>query len=113
MYKIVFSLDSNLQINSFVNSYKTSFLTRFFDTWIFDEDLIVNNYIKLSEEFKVKIYNAIIEKLKEDLVFWRMISEKEVNSIFIIVWNYRILLDYKENIENEVRIVQEINFYKK
>lgn len=111
MYSIIFSEKVIFKIDYFVDSYRDSFLKRFLDTWIYNEDWIRSSYIELSKSFRNNIYYEINNKLKEELVLWRMLSEKEFSSVFIIVWNYRILIDYKEN--TEIRIIQEINFYKK
>lgn len=113
MYKITFSMKVHNKISNFINSYKTIFLERFCDTWILDENLIINSYIKFSEEFKERIISEIEIKLSKDLVLWRLISEKEIISVFIFVWNYKILLSYRERNDDKIRIIQEIEFYKK
>jgi len=56
MYNILFSEIANFQINEFINSYKNTFLSRFIDTWIYDEELIISSYINISETLKDKIY---------------------------------------------------------
>ncbi len=113
MYNILFSEKTTFQINEFVNSYKRSFLKRFIDTWIYNEELIISSYIKLSEELKVRIYSEIKNKLGKNLVLWRMISSKYNYSIFLNIWNYTLLLSYKDNILENNRIIEEITFYKK
>jgi hypothetical protein len=113
MYNILFSEKANFQINEFINSYKNSFLSRFIDTWIYNEELIITSYIKISEELKVKIYSEIKNKLVDKTILWRVLLNKEYYSIFLNIWNYLILLNYKENKIDKNRIIEEISFYKK
>lgn len=113
MFSIVLSEKVIYIIDNFIDSYRKVFFQRFFDTWIFNEDLIRKSYIDLSKEFRNNIYNEINIKLKQELILWKMITDNLKYSIFVNVWNYRILLNYTENIEDKVRIINDIIFYKK
>ena len=113
MFSIVLSEKVIFDIDNFINSYRKIFLDRFLDTGIFNENLIRNNYIELSKEFRNNIYNEINIILKENLILWKMIIDKFDFSIFINVWNYRILVNYSESIENKIRFVENVTFYKK
>ena len=112
MFNVVISDESIFKIDSFIDSYRNSFLIRFLDTWIFNENLIRKNYIDLSKEFRNNIYFEVEKILSKDIILWRMIQENSVFSTFINIWNYRILLKYNEDIENKIRLLIDINFYK-
>ena len=89
-----------------------SFLSLIEDSWIDNIYLIENNYIKISEELKIKILSWIKETLKEQIV-WRKIWENNELSVVIMVWNYRLFIDFTENVEEKIRLVENIEFYKK
>jgi hypothetical protein len=113
MFSVVLSEEVIYDIDNFIDSYRKIFLNRFLDTWIFNENLIRKNYIELSKEFRNNIYNEIDTRLKQKRILWNMVIDELKYSIFIIVWNYSILLNYIENIEDKIRFVENINFYKK
>lgn len=113
MFNIVLSDKVINDIDNFIDSYKKIFLDRFFDTWIFNEELIRNNYIEISKEFRNNIYDKINKWLISEQNLWRMIIKKDLFSLFINVWNYKILLSYKEDNIEKIRFIEDISFYKK
>ncbi|MCK9272171.1 hypothetical protein M0P65_01360 [Candidatus Gracilibacteria bacterium] len=113
MFSVVLSEEVIYDIDNFIDSYRKIFLNRFLDTGIFNENLIRKNYIELSKEFRNNIYNEIDTRLKQKRILGNMVIDELKYSIFIIVGNYSILLNYIENIEDKIRFVENINFYKK
>lgn len=55
MFKVFLSDEVLFLIDNFIDSYRNKFLKRFIDTWIFNENLIRNNYIEISKEFRNNI----------------------------------------------------------
>lgn len=112
MFKVFLSDEVLFLIDNFIDSYRNKFLKRFIDTWIFNENLIRNNYIEISKELRNNIYDEIHLKLEQEKILWAIIKENE-KSVFIRIWNYKILVFYRENLDNNIRFVDKVEFYKK
>ena len=48
MFKVEYEEIAIIIINNFINWYLNSFLARFNDSWIYNEDVITDNYLKKS-----------------------------------------------------------------
>jgi len=112
MFNIIYSDRFYLKLDKFINSYKDIYIDLYSDTWIQDENIIINNYVFLWNS----LYNTIIwkidEKINEKLLLWRCGNGD--NTYFILrLTNFVIFVFYREdNILNE-RYIEEIEFYKK
>ncbi len=101
------------KIDKFIKWYLDNFLDLFEDSWIDNIELIEQNYLKTSEEFENKIYDSI------ENIFWgqKIISYKILQNknfeITIIIWNYRFFVEYFEDTKQEIRIIKNINIFKK
>ena len=113
MYKLIYEPKSYFQLDNFINSYKEVFKKIYFDTWIYTENLIINTYIEAWEKLREEISNLIQSKISSDIVLWKKISENEQYSIVISLWNYRLFIDYSENIQEKIRYIENIEIYKK
>ena len=112
MYKIIFISDVEDIIKWFIDWYKNKVLDTFTDTGLYYEDLIRENCINNSKRFKNEIFDKIEFILKEEIV-WKTISNKNGLSIRIMVWNYRVFVEFSENKEERIRYVESIEFHKK
>lgn len=112
MYKIIISEYVLDKIDNFMESYLNSFLSLFEDSWIDNVHLIEDNYIKISEELKIKIISWIKNTFKEKII-WKKIWENNELSVVILVGNYRLFIDFTENLEEKIRFIENIEFYKK
>lgn len=113
MYKINLSTYTHRIINEFIIWYRKVFLELFDDTWIEDEKLIRDTYIKTSKEFKNKIYKNINSCLQNNIVLWTTYKEDSFFMITITINNFRLFIYYKEDKENRERYIENIEFYKK
>jgi hypothetical protein len=68
VFNVVLTEDIISKIDNFIDSYRSVFLNRFLDTGIFNEELIRNNYIEISREFRNNIYSEINDRLKKEIV---------------------------------------------
>ena len=113
MYKVIYKIKAENKIKSFIKSYKNIFLETYTDTGLFYEDLIRQNYINNSEKF----YNEIIDKIDslfvEEKIFWYKILDNGKLQIIIVVWNFKLFVEFSENLEEKARFVENIDFYKK
>jgi hypothetical protein len=110
MYRIIFTKTSRDIIRKFIMSYKNNFLKTFTDTWIYYEDLIRQNYINNSKKFYNDILSNIKFYLTEEKILWYNKLVNLNHRISFIVWNYIIILEYSENIDEKTRRVEKLNF---
>jgi len=111
MYNIIFSSKVHTKIHNFIDSYKEVFLKTFTDTWIYYENLIKESYIKTSKRFQREIYYSINDNLKE-----KIIAKKVIQDYFqttVLVWNYRLFIDFEEDNQDKIRFIENIEFHKK
>ena len=113
MYKIFISEDAHYLINKFIIYYRSKFLDLYSDTWIEDESLIRNNYIKASKIFKNNIYSNINIILKEKSILGKIPKENSIYIVTFTVGNFRIFIHYKESISLKERYIEDIEFSRK
>ena len=113
MYKVVINELVDIRIDDFINSYTNTFLERFNDTWIFDEYIITQRYKEKSIQFNNETYLSIQKKLSEENIYWYRINEKKETECIIFVWNYMVILWYKEDKKSKLRLLEYIIFNKK
>lgn len=112
MYKIIISEIVLNKIDNFMELYLNTFLSLFEDSWIDNVYLIEDNYVKISEELKIKIISWIRNTFKEKII-WKKIWENNELLVVILVWNYRLFIDFTENLEEKIRFIENIEFYRK
>jgi hypothetical protein len=100
-------------INDFIIWYRKVFLELFDDTWIENEKLIRETYIKTSKEFKNKIYKSLNLILEKDIILWQTHKDDENFMVTIPVNNFRLFVYYRENKKIRERYIENIEFYKK
>lgn len=111
MYNVVIPLKIEEKIKKFIDYYRNTFIRNFTDTWIFYEDKIRESYVDSSKKFQREIYIGINYKLKENII-WKKIETSWYSSMFSI-WNYRLKVIYSEEKDEKLRIVEDVEFYKK
>ena len=82
------------------------------DTWIYYEDIIVQNYIDSSEKFKDEILENIDEKLENE-IFWYKLLENWNFKITLILRSFKLFVEYFEDKNEKIRYVENIEFHKK
>ena len=112
MYKVIKSKEVLIQIDTFISSYLEKFLFLYEDSGLEDQDLIEENYIKISIALKQEILQSLEDKLI-NTILWKKISENNQLSVIVSVWNYRLFVDFSENESQKLRIIENIEFYKK
>ena len=113
MYKIIFREKWRNKLKEFIVSYKNSNLRLYIDTGIYYENLIRENYIKNSREFYYKIRKEISNILKEENILWFSTLENWNLETTTITWNYRLFIEYNEDLDNKLRFVENIRFFNK
>jgi hypothetical protein len=113
MYKLILKEKIISTIDNFVDKFLYSSINLYVDTWIRDIDLIIKNYETSAVLFRDKIYDTLEEKFIQDNILWKKISEDNQLLVMISVWNYRLFVDYSEDESQKLRIIENIEFYKK
>jgi len=113
MYELIYKKKSENKIKSFIKSYKNIFLNTFTDTGLFYEDIIRENYINNSEKFYNEIIDSIDWIFTQEQILWYSILENHNLQIVKIVWNYRLFIEYSENLDKRMRFIEDIKFNKK
>ena len=113
MYSIHISHSTHEVINDFILGYRKTFQELFDDTWIEDEQLIREVYIKSSKEFKNQIYSHLESVLREEIILWESPKEDGVSMITIPINNFRLFVYFNANKELKERYIENIEFFKK
>lgn len=113
MFKIYYSKEVKSKIKLFIDSYRNKYLETFTDTGLFYENLIRDNYINNSKEFKKEIFDSIDDNFTDNNILWKTILSSNTFRNTIIVWNYRLFIKYFEKWDEKVRLIEDIEFHKK
>ena len=113
MFNVIFSRKSELKIEKFILSYKNNFLSLFSDTWIYNEEIIIQNYINLSNNFHKEILDKIENYLSNSQVYWYKVINQRLKWIYIKIKSFLIFVEYEEKRRSKIRIVKNIIFNKK
>lgn len=106
MYKVYFEESFFDWLNDFVISMKNYYSNFYSNTWIYDENKIVEQYFEKYEKMKTDLLDEIYS-ICEDWIIWRKITysfEKIENCNHIFrYWNYKIIFSaIKNDIKNEI-----------
>ena len=113
MYKVEFTEQFKRILENFIDSYKNTFLNRFSDTWIFSEEVIREYYIKNSIEFYEEIIDKIENIFWKSEILWYKPLENNKRESGIIIGNYNLFIEYFEDLENKIRVIEKIEFHRK
>lgn len=114
MYKVVYSLQSEVSLKRFIDSYKDISYRLFSDTGLSDVELILENYYRAGDSLYQNIRNSIQDTLTVEQVLGRKVDEcKWFFSVFISVGNFRFEVLYSEYRDDATRFIEDIEIYKK
>lgn len=111
MYKVIVTDFVLNKIDIFIEWYLNTFLNLIEDSGIYNEHIIKNNYIEISQEFKINIIESIKDSFKEEII-WKKILQNSFQTI-VLVWNYRLFIDFEEDNQEKIRFIENIEFHKK
>lgn len=106
MYKVYFNESFFEWLDLFLNSMKNYYYNFYTNTWLYNEDKIVQSYFEIYEKMKTEVLNEI-NSICENWIIWRKITysfEKIENCSFIFrYWNYKVSFTViKNNAENKI-----------
>ena len=113
MHSIIIKQRVYDNIDLFINSYRNMYLNIYDDTWIEDENLIRNNYVQTSKKLKFLIFQKLEKCFMSELILWKRIWDDGSTSVSLVIWNYRVFIDYLEDLTEKIRYIENIEFYKK
>lgn len=111
MYKVIVTDFILNKIDIFIEWYLNTFLSLIEDSGIYNEHIIKNNYIEISQEFKSNIIESIKESFKEEII-WKKILKNAFQTT-VLVWNYRLFVDFEEDNQDKIRFIENIEFHKR
>jgi hypothetical protein len=113
MYKIIHSTKSINKIDIFTKSYKNSFTKLFEDSWLFMVEEIINDYIKLWNRLHDLVYSNIESIFIENTIFWISKTKTWTTFTTISINNFRLFIYYAEISDEKLRIIEDIEFFRK
>lgn len=113
MYKVVIIDSTYFKIDKFINSFSSNFVKMYTNTWMYNEDLIQDSYIELWERFRELIISNIKNKFINENILWTHISELWNQYTTISINNFRLFIYYIEEKENNLRIIEDIEIFKR
>jgi hypothetical protein len=112
MLKVVYSQESFEELERFISSYKSVFKKLYVDTWLDDEKLIIENYIKVWN----LLYEKIITKLEyicsQEKILW-ISKNYESDYVVVSLERLRIFIYFSENKALKERYIEHLEFFKK
>ncbi len=97
MYKIYYDREFYLKMSNFSNYLKNYFYKLYTDTWIIDEEIIMESYEKSIDLLQKQIIDKI-ENFCKDWILWRkVLSESKIIEkwyFFITINSYKIKITF-------------------
>jgi len=114
MYKVYFEESFFDWLDSFILSMQNYYYNFYSNTWIYDEDKIVQWYIKKYEDFKTNLLININE-IGKNWILWRKVlysfNNIEHVSFVFTCCNYNISITAIKNDNNKEIIISTINIF--
>lgn len=76
MYKVFFAENFFKNLDNFIDIMDRHYINFYRDTWIYDVDLIIDQYTKIYEDLKFEIILEI-KNISESWLLWRKIIQKD------------------------------------
>lgn len=113
MFKIIIESLAEEKLDAFVNAYKNIYRNLFYDSWILEESIIIQNYENIGDSFVDFILSYLQKNLIPTLVLWRKVNEDGSFSLVLRERSFLIIVDYTEDISTQTRFIEDIIFTKK
>ena len=112
MYSLIFTDIAIASITQFVSSLHRKNIDIYVDSWISEETLIIEAYLKLGDKVEDAIYDIIDTSLTAE-VLGKMISENHVMMTPLTYGNFRLFIKYSEDSLSKIRYIEDIEFFRK
>lgn len=115
MYSLKISLRAKKVIESYIIAYRDAFLELYTDTGLWYAELIIQEqYILWAETLRSMLYVAIKNTLKPEIILGY--SYNQTDDIYLVttsIGSRRIFLEYTQDTDNQIRILQNISIVRK
>ena len=106
MYKVYFEESFFDWLDLFISSMKKHYYNFYSNTWLYDENKIINSYFEIYEKMKTDVLNEI-NSICKNWIIWRKVTyvfERIENCNYIFkYWNYRVsFVAIKNDFKNEI-----------
>lgn len=112
MFRIIYSDSVNQKITDFIKSYRSTFENLYFDTGLFNLDVIINSYIAKWNSLEKEIIIKLEKILYENEIFWYKLTNWQ-KSIKIFLKSFMLEIFYEEDFEEKIRFIEKIIINKK
>jgi hypothetical protein len=113
MYKLEHTSKSIKIIKWFIHWYKYNFTKLFEDTWLFCEQEIIKEYIKIWDFFNDLIFKEINNLFIQDIILWRSKDQEWLFLTTLKINNFRLFITYEEDTKLKIRYIENIDFHRK
>ena len=113
MFNIVILESTYNKIDIFINWFSWNFVKMYTDTWIYNEDLIQNSYIELWDRLRNLIISEIRKIFTEKTIYWISHTKEWKQFTTISINNFRLFVYYEEIKDEKLRIIEDIEFFRK
>lgn len=114
MFSIIFSDKAIHSVFAYIDMYEDVQVKRFENSWLWCEDIIIENYKKRSEELFLLLESHIIRRLSGETVLgYREDPENIWQAVLVsVVDDYTLIIDYFEDSPNHTRTILSIRIFR-
>ena len=113
MYRVVISNKAYSKIKELIDNFKLIYLQRFSNTWIYNEEIIVQEYLKKAEKIQELIFDKIENYCSDKKIYWSSCYKNELKYFFIKDQFIKMKVFYIEDNKNYIREIHNIEFTRK
>lgn len=115
MYSLKISPKAKRVIESYIIAYRDAFLELYTDTWLgYAETIIHEQYILGAETLRNTLYVAIGDTLKaENILGYSYNQDGDTYIVTTSIGSRRVFLEYRQDTENQTRVLQDISIVRK
>ncbi len=115
MYKIEISPIAQKRIEWLILWYRDAFINLYDDTGLWDAEIVIKEqYIKWADILRISLYDAIKNSLSLEKLFgYSYNATEDIYQITTVLGSRRLFLSYKEEKEPKIRIITNIEIFRK
>lgn len=101
MYKIEYSLKVQEYLFEYFEYYRKYYEELYSDTWLWNEEQIIDWYVREAKNRKEEIIKLIEKNFSENEILWKSLE----NTIFLRWRTKYIFIEWKENKKSKIRYI--------
>lgn len=104
MYKVFFQNIALRRIRKYTQAYKAYFRNLYEDTGLWNEDMIIDAYMKKAEQIAEGMISLIEKKFSQEIIFWRISDTTHI----LLYENKVLVVTYREDSDEQIRFIEDI-----